>query len=171
MVHDREGFAAFCRGEQGRLVGALSLYLGDAAVAEELAQEALIRADRHWPRVRAMARPGAWLVTVGMNLARSHVRRRVAERRARARLGRGPEQACDQEAVVARVAVRASVAALPRREREVVILRYFLDLDVAATAQALGCSRDAVTSLTYRAIERLRTKSGLAIEEEGADVR
>lgn len=166
-----EGFAAFCREEQGQLVGALSLYLGDVAVAEELAQEAFIRADRHWSRVRSMARPGAWLVTVGMNLARSHLRRRIAERRARARLARGAPAAEELEDVAAHVAVRLAVAALPGREREVVILRYFVDLDVAATAQVLGCSRDAVTSLTYRAVERLRARSGLAVDEEGADVR
>lgn len=170
-VQGDEGFAAFCRAEQQQLVGALSLYLGDVAVAEELAQEAFIRADRHWSRLRSMARPGAWLVTVGMNLARSYLRRRIAERRAQAQLVGGTPDAQELEEVASHVAVRAAVAALPRREREVVILRYFVDLDVATTAQVLACSRDAVTSLTYRAVERLRARSGLAVDEEDADVR
>lgn len=82
--------AAFCRREYPRLVGALSLYCGDADVAEELAQEALIRAADRWPHVGQMDAPGAWVYRVGMNLCGSWFRRKRAERRANARVGAEP---------------------------------------------------------------------------------
>jgi hypothetical protein len=62
---DGEAFDAFYQHEFARLAGALRLVTGDRAVAEELAQEAMLRAYRAWPRVSAMDRPGAWLLTVG----------------------------------------------------------------------------------------------------------
>ena len=60
-----------CRHEHARLVGLLALYVGDRAIAEELAQEALVRLHQHWPRVRSLASPHAWVSTVALNLARS----------------------------------------------------------------------------------------------------
>jgi hypothetical protein len=79
--------AELCRQEHVRLVGLLALYTGDRAVAEDLAQEVLLRLHQHWPRVRLMGSPHAWLSSVGMNLARSWWRRRYAEQRAYRRLG------------------------------------------------------------------------------------
>ena len=77
MAPDELG--AFCRAEWSRLVGALSLYTGDADLAEELAQEAVARVCRHWRKVRKMDAPAAWLHRVARNLAHSHYRRaRVA---------------------------------------------------------------------------------------------
>jgi DNA-directed RNA polymerase specialized sigma24 family protein len=65
----------FCEAEWPRLVGSLSLYTGDADLAEELAQEAVARVCRHWRRVRTMDAPAAWLHRVARNLAHSHFRR------------------------------------------------------------------------------------------------
>ncbi len=153
-------FAAFCRAEHARLVGAVALVVGDVHVAEELAQEALMRADRHWQRVRDYDAPGTWLLTVAMNLARSYLRRRLAAARAAARVG--PAATVEEPpAVAAQVAIREAVVELPRREREVIVLRYFCDLDVAATAGALGLTETNVSSITHRAIKRLRATSGL----------
>jgi hypothetical protein len=50
-------FAELCRREHVRLVGLLALYTGDRAVAEDLAQEVLLRLHQHWPRVRLMGSP------------------------------------------------------------------------------------------------------------------
>lgn len=73
------------------LVGALGLYTGDAALAEELAQEALARALLHWDRVGKARSPGAYVHRVAMNLANSHFRRRRAAGRALARHGPGEQ--------------------------------------------------------------------------------
>lgn len=164
-------FAEFCAEMHPRLVGALSLYLGDSGVAEELAQEALVRADRHWSRVCTMGRPDAWVVTVGMNLARSQVRRWIVERRATRLLAASDDTRVPDvvDGVAAAVAVREAVASLPERQRRVVVLRYFLDLDVAATGAAMGCSADAVSALTRRALAGLRASGLLVTDEEAAD--
>ena len=63
----------FCEAEWPRLVGALSLYTGDADLAEELAQEAVVRACRHWRKVRSMEAPAAWLHRVARKIGRAHV--------------------------------------------------------------------------------------------------
>lgn len=108
--------AGFCRAEHRRLVGALALVVGDVHVAEELAQEALLRADRQWRRVRDFDAPATWLLTVTMNLARSHLRRRLAARRAAVRMG-PLDTVVEPPAVADHVAVRDAVAELPRRHR------------------------------------------------------
>lgn len=155
MTSDADALAAFCEREHPRLVGALSLYCGDAAVAQELAQEALLVACRRWSQVRQMASPGAWVHRVGMNLANSYYRRRRAERRAYER--RGERDASGQPRdLAARVAVRQAVAALPERQRAALVLRFYLDHSIAETAELLGVSTGAVKQLTHRALKALR---------------
>lgn len=154
-----EDLAAFCEREHQRLVGLLALYVGDAHTAEELAQDALVKLCQHWPRVRRMANPTAWLTSVGMNLARSMFRRRAAGRRAMARHG-GPDRTppADTAAVLA---IRTAVSELPPRMREAVIHRYFLGRSVAETAEAMGCAQGTVKALAHKAVRALRA-AGLA---------
>lgn len=163
---------AFCAEEFPRLVGALGLYVGDEAVAEELAQEALLRACRRWERVSRLQSPGGWTWRVARNLATSHLRRRQAERRARARMSpREPASETPADTADAH-AVRRAVSRLPERQRQVLVLRYFLDWSVEATAAEIGVSADAVRSLTRRAIAALRGQFDLAgrqAAQEGRD--
>ncbi|HEY7874361.1 MAG TPA: sigma factor, partial [Actinomycetota bacterium] len=79
--------ADLCEQEYPRLIGALSLYCGDRALAEEFAQEALARLCLHWHKVARMQSPRAWVHRVGINVAHSHFRRVVAERKIRSRAG------------------------------------------------------------------------------------
>jgi RNA polymerase sigma-70 factor (ECF subfamily) len=167
-VGDAE-LVAFCRAEYPRLVGSLGLYCGDAAVAEELAQETLARVWTNWKKVSRMDRPEAWAHRVGFNLANSHLRRLMAERRARTRVGppelieRGPDVAEGH-------AVRTAVAALPRRQKTALVMRYFLDLSYAEIAELMQTPEPTVRSLTRRGIARLRDESGLALTEGALDV-
>ena len=148
-------FVEVCRREHARLVGLLALYTGDQGVAEDLAQETLVRLHLHWSRVQTMGSPGGWLATVGLNLARSWWRRRFAEQRAHRRHGLPVAAAPTDVADV--LAVRAAVAALPPRQRAALVLRYYAGLPVAETAAALGCAEGTVKSLTNRAVSNLRT--------------
>lgn len=158
---DEEDVTAFCRELRPRLVGALSLYCGDLAVAEELTQETLSRVWEHWPKVRGLAFPEGWAHRVGLNLASSWLRRRHAEQRARAKLdGRAQIDAAPDTA--AAVAVRRAVAALPRRRRTALVLRYYLDLSVEQTADQMGCAAGTVRALTSQALATLRDEAGLA---------
>lgn len=163
--------AAFCRREHPRLVGALSLYCGEPQLAEELAADALVKAIDRWPRVREMAAPGAWVHRVAINLANSRLRRRAAERRATARLaGRSPDaDRVEAPDAADALAVRRAVAALPARQRRCVVLRFYLDHDLADVAADLGISTQATAALTYRALRTLRAEIGedrLALPDE-----
>ena len=151
--------AAFCREEHPRLVGALSLYCGDRDVAEELAQEAVLRAVDRWSKVRVMDAPRAWLHRVGVNLVHSWFRRRQAERRATHRLGRGDDHQPDADRADV-VAVRELVAGLPRRQRACIVWRFYLGWPVADVAATLGVSDQAVAALTQRALKALRAELG-----------
>jgi RNA polymerase sigma factor (sigma-70 family) len=150
-------FGAFCVEEHPRLVGSLSLYCGDRAVAEELAQDALARACRDWRKVRRMGAPGAWTHRVAINLANSYFRRAAAEIRAKRRLQEEQRAHTDSGLEpVAAVTIRAAVAALPRRQRAALILRYYVDLPVREVAVAMECPEGTVKTLTSKAIESLR---------------
>ena len=147
----------FCQEQYARLFGTLRLYCGDTWLAQELTQEALARAVRDWASVQHMEAPGAWLHRVAMNLANSSFRRRAAERRALDRAGRTATEYDDPDSPSV-VAVRQAVRALPDRQREVVILRYFQDLSVRDTAGRMGCAEGTVKGLLSDAIRSLRSK-------------
>ncbi len=158
--HDPGDVAAFCRREHRRLVGLLALYVGDRAVAEELAQETLVRVCEQWPKVRAMTNPSGWASRVALNLASSRWRRLSAERRATVRHGADPDRAQDVD-TAATVAVRSAVAALPPRQKQALVLRYYADLSVADVADAMDCPVGTAKSLLSRATAALRDEAGL----------
>jgi RNA polymerase sigma factor (sigma-70 family) len=163
---------AFCEREHPRLVGALSLYLGNPSRAEELAQEALIRIMDAWPRVSQMAAPGAYAHRVAMNLANSWFRRKAAERRALRRLEDLQRHDDDGFDIATALSVRAAVAALPERQRRCVILRHYLGYPLEVTAATLGISEQAAASLCYRAMENLRSRlRGSRSRQESPDAR
>jgi RNA polymerase sigma factor (sigma-70 family) len=166
-VDAEQSVEEFCRAHHARLFGTLRLYCGDAGLAEELTQEALARAVRQWPRVRAMDSPAAWLFRVGLNLAKSSFRRRSAERRAAARAAMRSERASSYDSPDSPtiIAVRQAVRALPARQREVVILRYFLDLSVRDAAAQMGCAEGTVKGLLFDAVRSLR-RSGLEVDND-----
>lgn len=150
----------FCIDARPRLVGLLGLYCGDAGVAEELAHETLARVCQRWDQVKTMESPQAWTFKVAMNLASSYFRRKAAERRAKERLGAlqeaAPEPSSDWS-----ITVREAVAALPRRQRTALLLRYYLDLPVVDTARLMGCAEGTVKALTFKAIASLRIHPAL----------
>lgn len=155
--------AAFVHQEHRRLVGLLALQVGRITVAEELAQDALIRLCEHWPRVRHMADRRSWLNRVAINLANSWWRRRYAERRANRR--HGPGELVDEHTTADVIAVREAVAALPPRQRTVIALRFYEQMSVAETAAQMRCAEGTVKSLTHKALTRLRDRAGLVDEE------
>jgi len=169
MQQAPDDLAAFCAREYPRLVGALHLYCGDHHVAEEMAQEALLRACRDWPRIRRLGSPGGYTRRIAVNLATSHFRRRQAERRAAERLaareGADPPVADPGDAL----AVRQALLRLPPRQRMAVVLRFYLDLPVAEVAAATGVPIGTAKSLLSRAtplLERhLRVRDPISLEE------
>lgn len=162
------GLVDFCKAQYPRLVGLLGLYCGDRGVAEELAQETLARVWRKWPKVHHLDRPDAWAQRVAINLANSHLRRRVAERKARTRIV--PPRHAELPAVDVAITVRQAVAALPRRQREAVLFHYYLDLPLTEVAESMGTTVSGAKSLLHRAVGRLRSGGYVTDPKEVVDV-
>ncbi|MGZ8610202.1 MAG: RNA polymerase sigma factor [Actinomycetota bacterium] len=149
----------FLRDDYARVVGAVALVSGSRPAAEDAVQEALLRAwsrSEHGETIESLA---SWVVTVALNLSRSGVRRAFAERRARSKVAAlhqlttaGPSgDATD---------VQRALTALPRRQREVVVLRLMLEMDTAETARSLGITEGTVKSTLSRAREVLADALG-----------
>ena len=155
---------AFVRREHPRLVRAADLLLDDRAVAEEIAQEALLRAAGRWEHVSGLAAPGGWAHRVAMNLATSQLRRRRVERRARQRLAhRQDPPPGDPDAAMA---VRDALRALPERQRRVLVLRYVLGWTAVEIADLERSSADAIRQQLRRAREAMREELGVELDEE-----
>jgi RNA polymerase sigma factor (sigma-70 family) len=154
----------FCRELWPPLAAAMGLVCGSRSVGEEIAQETLARVWARWHYVSRLESPEGWTYRVAINLSRSRHRRLGAERRALAR--RGPPAEHHVHDLDAAIAVRQAVASLPERQRAAIVLRYFLDLPVAAVADILRCAPGTVKSLTSQAIERLRADFTLEDVEE-----
>lgn len=127
--------------------------LGSRAEAEDVAAEACARAYSRWRSVSSYG--DAWCVHVAANLARDVLRARVraAERRG---FIVDAEHAPDTEWTALRLDLHRAVDALPRRQREVVTLRYFGDLSEQQIASVLGVSEGSVKTHASRGLARLR---------------
>ena len=140
---------------------------GRADDAEDAAQEAFVKAFAAMPRFRAGAAFRPWLLTIVANEARN--RRRSASRREALVLrladsGRPGDAAPSPESAVLADERRRSLldgmVRLPDHDREVIALRYLLDLSEAEAAAVLGVPVGTVKSRLSRAVVRLRTELG-----------
>ena len=133
--------------------------VGDDAAAEDVAAEALARAYARWSHVAALPYRDAWVLRVAANLAIDETRRR--------RPVRAPAPAADPDDVVTlRVALRAALRSLPRRQRQAVALRYLGGLSDTEVAGALGISTGSVKTHLHRGRAALRAAFGPGIESE-----
>ena len=146
----------------------LGLYCGNAATAEELAQEALARLWRAWPKVSRYEDPAGWLRRVAINLANSNLRRAAAERRATRRL-RHSEVTRYYEAEDS-VALREVIASLPKQQKTAIVLRFYLDLPFEEVARWMDVPENTAKSFVRRGLERLRAQEGFRKVEEAVNV-
>ena len=150
------------RGHALRLTRMALLLVGDRASAEDVVQEAFLGLFRGLGRLRDPGRAVAYLRVSVLNGCRSVLR---ARKQARQR-GAGAEYPVVWSAESAALAdedrreVLAAVAALPRRQREVLVLRYFLGLSDSEIAADLGVSRGTVVSTASRALAALAKTTG-----------
>jgi RNA polymerase sigma-70 factor, ECF subfamily len=151
---DDDGFSSFFREVYPRMVGQLRLLTGDLASAEDVAQEAFVRAASRWHQLARYDQPEAWVRKTAFRLAIDLLRRAARHQRLLARLG-----ARQQETVVELPpedrAVIAALQALPLSLREVLVLHHCIDLPVEAVATQLGLNVGTVKSRLYRGRERL----------------
>lgn len=159
--------AVVYREHAGRLVGLAGYLLDDRTQAEEVVQEAFARTYAAWSRLRDQGDPLPYVQRAVVNLSRGGLRRR---RVARAAVMDVPPDAPSAERTATEGARRDEVAtavrALPRRQRECIALRYYLDCSVAEISTALRISDGSVKQHLHRAHATLADRLG---EQEDDD--
>lgn len=144
-----------------RAYGVAFQLLGRRSESEDVAQETLARCFVRWRRVRTYA--DAWVVRVAGNCAIDtwrrgcKVSRSVDNSSASTQTTPGPDPQ--------RIDLHRALQGLSRRQREVLVLRFFADLPESDTAKALSCSVGSVKQHAARGLAALRTTAGLALEE------
>lgn len=163
---DDRAFTEFAVSSRGRLRSTAYLMCGDWDRAADHVQEALIRVYVNWPKLVRNGSEVAYarraVVSVFLDASRKRSNR---ERPTELDLSAAsPEDVAGS--VADREALMAALAGLPERQRACVVLRYFEDLDVRETAEALGCSEGNVKSQTSRAIASLKSYFESASRDE-----
>jgi RNA polymerase sigma factor (sigma-70 family) len=152
-------FAAFYATSRDDCLRAVLASTGDQKLAEDFVAEAFARAWVSWRTVSRHPAPRAWVVRTALNLHVSSWRRRRREvslnaadqDRAQMSEDSGHFDEVDPQ-------IMAMLAALPQRQRQVVALRIFLDLDTGSTAEALEIAPGTVTAHLTRAMATLRNQ-------------
>ena len=136
--------------------------LGDEASAEDATAEAFIRALTRWPKIHDLPHRDAWIMRVATNVALDVLRKRRREAGV-VLTGDPPWEGVDP---ALRLDLSSALAALPRRQREVVVLRHVAGLSEAEAAAAMGVSVNTVKTHTARGLAALRADLGRPIEED-----
>jgi len=142
-----------------RLVGLASLLVDDRQTAEDVVQEAFAALHRHWRQLRDPNAALAYLNRAVVNSSRDTLRRRKRAGTAMRRLVPRSEalESAEHDAVAHQEADRlwAAVTALPMRQRQVLVLRYYLEQSEAEIAETLAVSRGSVKKHASRGIAAL----------------
>ncbi|WP_419914396.1 RNA polymerase sigma factor [Candidatus Poriferisodalis sp.] len=158
-------FEDFYATHRDELARALGLALRDSALGAEAADEAFARACQRWGQVSAYANPQGWVFRVGLNWARSWLRRVRRERERRPLLAQ-PHATEDR---ARDVDLERALATLNDAHRAVIVARFYLDWSVAETADALGIATGTVKSRLSRGLEQLReVLETVADDEDGS---
>jgi RNA polymerase sigma-70 factor (ECF subfamily) len=133
--------------------------VGNRESAEDVAAEACARALARWRHVGRLAHREAWVLRVASNLALDTVKRKAAPSTADVHV---PDA---EDSVVVRLALGAALRALPRRQREVIVLRYLVGLPDSEVADALGIAEGTVRTHVRRALSALRVRGLVGLED------
>jgi RNA polymerase sigma-70 factor (sigma-E family) len=143
---------------QGHAVGLIRLaivMLGDRVAAEDVVQDAFFGLYRHWEGLADPAKALTYLRSAVLNRCRNALRQRNRD----TRHGDTPQVVESAEATVLvgeeNQRVLAAIRALPDRQREALVLRFYLDLSQDETARVMGISTGTVKSATSRAVAAL----------------
>ena len=154
-------FDTFYAREYQPMVALAAAVSGNGLIAEDLAQEALIRAHRNWSKISGFDKPGAWLRRVTINLASTARRRRRAEEDARVRLV--PTHATT-ELKFHDETIWSAVAGLSPKRRAAIALFYLEDCSVVEISRVLRCSVNTAKAHLHQG--RASLAAHLAMEEE-----
>ncbi len=157
-------FEDFVVARSGSLLRTAYLLTQDYHLAEDLLQTALAKAWRSWGRVEAY--PEAYVRKILVNTYATWWRRRWNAEDPTADL---PEDGHEHDVRDTGYDVQLALARLPKRQRAVVVLRFFEDLSVAETARVLECSTGTVKSQTSKALTRLRVDPSIDADNDDLD--
>lgn len=146
LVRDFDEFYGPARRSVGR---ALAVTLRDADLAADAVDEALVRAYQRWEHVGRLDNPSGWVYRVGLNYARSRLRRL---------LRRVPPTAATVEFTIADPTIDLALAELSYDHRAVVVCRLLLGWSEAETAAALAIRPGTVKSRLHRALAQLERR-------------
>jgi RNA polymerase sigma-70 factor (sigma-E family) len=150
--------AALHRENYAALVRLATVVLGDVGLAEHVVQDAFVRLQMRWRGMRGIDRPAAYLRSAVLNGCRSQLRRQRVRDRHAARRTVPPAMAGPEASALAsddHDRVIAALRTLPARQREAVVLRYYLDLGEADIAAAMRVSAGSVKSHLHRGLAAL----------------
>jgi len=146
-----ETFAEFVRGRHGDLLRFAHVLCGDRYLAEDLVQDALERVGMAWARIERQDNPEAYVRKTITNRYLNQVRVMRRER-----LTDSPPESRVPQSEPPDDHLRRLLSELPRQQRAVIVLRFYLDYSEAQIAETLGCSTGTVKSNASRAIAKLR---------------
>jgi len=160
-----QDFAAFYRQEFPAISLVAGTTAGSRADGEDIAQEAMTRAEQRWAEISQLDRPGAWVRRVAVNLAlnrrRGLGRETAALRRSFGRRTTASNDPQDDNRLGDPVVWQA-IDQLPPRQRAVIVLHYFEDRRMYELAEILDCTVSAATSNLHKARTRLAELLGPA---------
>lgn len=154
-----EAVTQLFRAHYRTLVRLAALLCGDGSRAEELTQDAYVQLHARWRQLRDTDKALAYLRQSVVNRSRSSLRHRLVVSRYLAAQPPPPQAPSAEHGaldLLAQSSMLDALRALPERQREALILRYYLDLSEAEIADSMGVSRGAVKSHTARGIAALR---------------
>ena len=154
MSHDETGFAEFFQASWDPCLRAVAASTGDMLLAEDQVAEAFARAWVSWRKVSRHPAPRAWVVRTALNAGASWWRRRARE----LPLADHDVAAPGSPGTGLDAVVLTALRRLPARQREVIVLRVFLDLDIETTARQLAIAPGTVRAHLSRAVAALRTE-------------
>jgi len=154
VSQDRAGFAEFFTASWDPCLRAVAASAGNMTLAEDQTAEAFARAWASWEKVSRHPAPRAWIVRTALNVGASWWRRRIKE----TALTNHDTASADNQRTGLDTTVLTALRRLPARQREVIVLRVFLDLDVDTTARQLGIAPGTVRAHQSRAMTALRNE-------------
>lgn len=165
---DEQEFAEYFARRQDAVRRTAFLLCGDWHKADDLAQVAFVALHRRWRKIRDRAALDAYVRRTLVRASIDESRRPWRRERFVDDLPEPPpaEEGLDTH-VVNREMLLEGLRQVPPRQRAVLVLRYFEGLDVAAAAQALGCSEGTVKSQTARGLAALRSVLGAEVNTRG----
>ncbi|GAA1509902.1 SigE family RNA polymerase sigma factor [Dactylosporangium maewongense] len=149
-------FEEYAFARAGALLRFARLLTDDEHRAEDLVQDVLAKAYARWGRIARTDRPDVYVRRMLVNTHHSWWRRRSSREVTVEAVGERPATGDEAAEVAERDALWRLVRQLPKRQRTVIVLRYYEDLDDARIAEILDCSTGTVRTHAKRALDTLR---------------